>query len=201
MSHSEYSLTHRRTILIASSVSAYAEAVAEMVARAGFVPAFPTTHESPWITVARTQPCVVIFDCEAPVRGLQRLADESSARRVPLVFSGVTDGVVDITCRHHVARSVSIERPVSDTSFCAIIDTIVTRPRDAAHRLRPTAPRLTIVANSRRRTTSIAAWAAALEASRLTTRVGPLERPAYVNADDDAEFASGDELAITSLAS
>jgi hypothetical protein len=56
------------TVLIASANRVFADAIGYLVTEIGFTPAFPVGLEAPWISVTRTQPCVVICDHDAPVK-------------------------------------------------------------------------------------------------------------------------------------
>jgi hypothetical protein len=78
---------NRGTILVASSHTLFTDLVGEMVARCGFTPAYPASNEPTWLSLTRTQPCIVICDCSAPADGIQRLITEASTRRIPLVLS------------------------------------------------------------------------------------------------------------------
>lgn len=79
--------TTRGTILVASSNVMFTDLVGDLVAACGFTPMYSSAHEEPWLSLARTQPCVVICDCTAPAEGIQRLIVEASARNTPLVLS------------------------------------------------------------------------------------------------------------------
>jgi hypothetical protein len=74
------------TVLIASANRVFADAIGYLVTEIGFTPAFPVGLEAPWISVTRTQPCVVICDHDAPVKRLRRMIADVSARRVPLLM-------------------------------------------------------------------------------------------------------------------
>jgi hypothetical protein len=73
-------------ILIASANKVFANAIGHLVTEGGFTPSFPVGLEAPWISVTRTQPCVVICDHDAPVKRQRRMIADVSARRVPLLM-------------------------------------------------------------------------------------------------------------------
>jgi hypothetical protein len=84
--HDDGRVESRGTILVASTNSLFMDDVGRMVADSGFTPAYPAGLESPWVSVMRTQPRVVICDCDGPIQRVQRLIFEASARRVPVAW-------------------------------------------------------------------------------------------------------------------
>jgi hypothetical protein len=118
--HEDGRVENRGTILVASTNGLFRDDVGRMVADSGFTPAYPAGFESPWVSVMRTQPRIVICDCDAPIQRVQRLIFEASARRV--VFKWLT-------------------LPVSHDAFCSMLDALLPPLTRAVHRGMPTAPR------------------------------------------------------------
>ncbi len=87
-SHYDARAETRGTVLVASSHLLFTDLVGEMVSRCGFSPAYPVGQEAAWLSLTRTQPCIVICDCSAPADGIERLMAEASTRHIPLVLSG-----------------------------------------------------------------------------------------------------------------
>jgi hypothetical protein len=130
---------NRGTILVASSHTLFTDLVGEMVVRCGFAAAYPAGREPSWLSLTRTQPCVVICDCSAPADGIQRLITEASARQIPLVLSDARmkqraeEG--SLVLPQQVAW---LTFPVSRDAFAALIDTVL-RPVDVGPANRPVA--------------------------------------------------------------
>ena len=101
MGHEDGRVESRGTILVASTNSLFMDDVGRMVVDSGFTPAYPAGLESPWVWVMRTQPRVVICDCDAPIQRVERLIFEVSARRVPVAW---------------------LTLPVSYDAFCSMLD-------------------------------------------------------------------------------
>lgn len=78
----------RPAVLVASRDATFIDVVGTMVADAGFRPEFVGTDEPAWLTMLRTQPCVVVADRAAPVDGMPLLAAHATARRVPVLLLG-----------------------------------------------------------------------------------------------------------------
>ncbi|HEY9226429.1 MAG TPA: hypothetical protein VIP11_07285, partial [Gemmatimonadaceae bacterium] len=78
----------RGTILVASPSGAFADIIGGMIEYNGFTPAYPAGAESASLSITRTQPCVVICDCDVPADSIRRLIFEASTRRVPLLLAG-----------------------------------------------------------------------------------------------------------------
>lgn len=126
----------RGTILVASENPGFATAVGDMVLRAGFNVAFPAPREGPWITLARTQPCVVICDCDAPVSRIQPLLSETSVRRVPLLFSGAWQQCCDTRRLNPQHRFGVMTFPVSFEIFSGMLDALLAPAIDSMRRVR-----------------------------------------------------------------
>jgi hypothetical protein len=114
---------NRGTILLASTNSAWLSVVGAMVVDSGFVPAYPAEGETPWLSMARTHPCIAICDCDVPVERIQRLVLEAWARHVPVLVSA--------TGRSTKARSLQPRRvarfrlPVSPDAFSSMLDRLL----------------------------------------------------------------------------
>lgn len=114
---------NRGTVLIASDNSAWLSVIGKMVADSGFTPAYPGQRETPWLSMARTRPCIAICDCDVPVERIEGLVLEAWARHVPVLVSA--------TGRSTKARSLQPRRvarfklPVSPEAFSAMLDRLV----------------------------------------------------------------------------
>ncbi len=114
---------NRGTILVASANSAWLSVIGKMVADSGFTPAYPAEDESPWVSMARTHPCIAICDCDVPVERIEGLVLEAWARHVPVLVSA--------TGRSLKARSLQPRRvarfklPVSPEAFSSMLDRLL----------------------------------------------------------------------------
>jgi hypothetical protein len=102
--HEDGRVESRGTILVASTNGLFMDDVGRMVADSGCTAAYSAALESPWVSVMRTQPRVVICDCDAPIQRVQRLIVEASLRRVPIAW---------------------LTLPVSQDAFCSMLDALV----------------------------------------------------------------------------
>jgi hypothetical protein len=101
-----------------------------MVAESGYMPAFPTGLEAPWLSVTRTQPRVVICDYDAPVRRIRRLIAEVSARRVPLLIVHATEPHANRSAFSRLDRVTWLRFPVSTRGFRQALGGLVLRDSD-----------------------------------------------------------------------
>jgi hypothetical protein len=118
--------TTRGRILVASSNVMFTDIVGDLVAVCGFTPVYSSAHEQSWVSLTRTQACIVICDCTAPAEGIQRLIAEASARHTPLVLSDTRTQ----RSTHHDAvlpsqRVAWLTFPVSRDAFSAMIETLL----------------------------------------------------------------------------
>ena len=122
---------NRGTILVSSSHTLFTDLVGEMVARCGFLPAFPSSGEAPWLSLTRTQPLIVICDCSAPAEGIQQLIVEASSRGIPLVLSDArTKQRAENGSLVLPQRVTWLTFPVSRDSFVALLDEVLRPPAD-----------------------------------------------------------------------
>lgn len=112
------------SVLVASANGLLARAIGQLVAESGFTPAFPLEFEGPWLSLARTQPHVVICDADAPVARLERLIAEASSRRVPLLMiRAAAHDAVAIAPRE---KGVTwLEVPVAPATFHRVLRELV----------------------------------------------------------------------------
>jgi DNA-binding NtrC family response regulator len=118
------------TVLVASANKASADAIGQLVAESGFTPAFPVGVEAPWLSVTRTQPRLVICDSDAPIKRLQRLVTEVSARSVPLLVTHAAESHTNLPALAHVERVTWLRFPVSAKAFRRILCDLVPRDSD-----------------------------------------------------------------------
>jgi hypothetical protein len=114
---------NRGTILVASTNRAWAGIVTAMVVDSGYRPAYPTEREAPWLSVARTQPCIAICDYGAAAEGIQQLVLEAWARHIPVLVSTTEQSVVARLLKpRRVAR---FRLPVSYEAFRLMLDELL----------------------------------------------------------------------------
>ena len=134
-------LGNRGTILIASNHALFADVVGEMVVDSGFGVAYVVDEEAPWLSLTRTQPCIVICDCAAPAEGIQRLIVEASVRDIPLVLSDARmQRRVDEGSLVLPQRVAWLTFPVSRIAFAGMLDALLSpSPADAMPEIVPLA--------------------------------------------------------------
>ena len=113
------------TVLIASTNAVFATAIGHMVSESGFTPAFPAEFEGPWLSLARTQPRVVICDANAPVARVDRLIVEASSRRVPLVMTRATEQNAPTPGMASMGRVTWLDFPVLPAAFRRVLRDLV----------------------------------------------------------------------------
>ena len=128
-------IRNRGTILVASRNGLFSAIVRAMVVDSGFAPASPVASEPAWLTLTRTQPCIVICDCDAPAATTHALIAEASARGIPLVMS-------EQHAEHHIERTLTLARgvawlrfPVSHEAFCVMLDALLPPAVHSFHRV------------------------------------------------------------------
>lgn len=123
----------RGTILVASTDSTFLDTVGGMVVASGFTPAYPVDREAPWLSVTRTQPCIAICDCGAPVERIQRLVFEAWTRRVPVLVSTSEQSIgAQRLTPPHVGR---LRLPLSLEAFCSMVDALLPSVPQAVRRM------------------------------------------------------------------
>ena len=80
-------VTSRGTILVATNSRPFADIVGEMISEIGYTAAFVAAREPVWRSLGRTQPMLVICDCDASVQTIERLVAETTSRRIPLLLT------------------------------------------------------------------------------------------------------------------
>ena len=112
-------------VLVASANAGLATTIARMVSESGFTPAFPAEFEGPWLSLARTQPRVVICDADAPVARFDRLIVEASSRRVPLVVTHAADQEAMASRLGPVERVTWLRLPATPSAFRQLLRGLV----------------------------------------------------------------------------
>lgn len=124
----------RGTILVASDNALFATIVGDMVARCGFSPAFRIGGEGPRLSLARTQPCIVICDCTAPAHGIQHLISDASSRHIPLVLSDMRmPESINIQALALPRPLAWLTFPISRAAFGAMLDGLLPPFVDVFH--------------------------------------------------------------------
>ena len=135
--HADGFAVTRGTALVASGSKLFMDIVGEMVADCDVGVAFPVTSEPAWLSVMRTQPSLVICDCDAPAENLEGVIAEATARHLPLLMAWSR------TQHEHYAHGLVLpERvawltfPVVQEAFRATIDELLPADLDSVHRVR-----------------------------------------------------------------
>lgn len=112
----------RGVILVATRSALFAEIVGGMISDSGFAPAHWVDAEPVWLSVTRTQPCAVVCDCHAPRDEIERLLEEASARRLPVLLSrsDTGDEFDPVLCRGQ--RLDRFTFPLTGEAFQATLD-------------------------------------------------------------------------------
>ena len=117
-------VNRRGTVLLASTSSAFVDVVGEMITDCGFTPAVPAESEAPWLSLTRTQPVLVICDCNGSAVAVKRLIVEVVARRLPLLMTAALDD-------DHAGSTILPDRvawlafPMTLEAFRAAIDALL----------------------------------------------------------------------------
>lgn len=138
---------NRGTILVASGNALFASIVGEMVAHCGFFPAFPGNDEASRLSLARTQPRILICDCAAPGHGVRRLIADASSRHIPLVLSDLripnSDAMRGLVLNQSVAW---LTFPISRSAFGMVLEGLLPPFADGLHTVSTSIARITIAA-------------------------------------------------------
>jgi len=118
-------------VLVASTNTDFARVIGQMTIEAGFTPGFPARFEGPWLSIMRTQPRVVICDCDAPMDRFHRLLAETLSRRVPLVMVHAAERSATSGELASAERVTWIRLPISPTEFRRMLRALV--PPVSAH--------------------------------------------------------------------
>ncbi|HTJ24047.1 MAG TPA: hypothetical protein VL383_16730 [Gemmatimonadaceae bacterium] len=144
--HEGSRIRNRGTVLIVSRSGLFSDIVSEMVVDSGFASASPVASEPAWLTLTRTQPCIVICDCDAPADSMQRLIAEASARCIPLMLS-------ERRSEHHIERTLTLAHrvawltfPVSYAAFCSMLDALLPSTVHSFHRVAARGPGMSMEA-------------------------------------------------------
>lgn len=179
---------NRGTILLASANSAWLSVIGKMVVDSGFTPAYPAEDEAPWVSMARTHPCIAICDCDVSAERIQGLVLEAWARHVPLLVSA--------TGRSFKARSLQPRRvarfklPVSPEAFSSMLDRLLPWPTASRSRR----------AHERGGGKHTAGVRKRILATARRDRLGPGHRESARNGDSDASDnarADDDGMAVS----
>jgi hypothetical protein len=135
--HADGFAVSRGTVFVASGSKLFMNIVGEMVADCGLAVAFPVTSEPAWLSVMRTQPSLVICDCDAPAENLEGVIAEATTRHLPLLMAWSR------TQHEQYAHGLVLpERvawltfPIDHKAFRATIDELLPEDVDSVHRLR-----------------------------------------------------------------
>ena len=183
--HEHSRIGNRGTILVASRNGLFSDIVSEMVVDSGFAPASPVASEPAWLTLTRTQPCIVICDCDAPAATTQPLIAEASARGIPLVLS-------EQHAEHHIERTLTLARgvawlrfPVSHEAFCVMLDALLPPKVHSVHRVTASRIGLTMEAAWSVRTLVGQSPRLAGSGRQVLARIGHTDGLDNERADDD----------------
>lgn len=183
--HKHGRVESRGTILVASASRLFADIIGELVVDSGFTPAYPTALEPARLSVARTQPCIVICDCNAPVKSIQRLILEVSARRIPVLLSppqGEHRADRALTLAHRVGW---LTFPISRDAFSSTVDALLSPVFHRVHRVTAGVAGVRIDAGVGVRTLRIVRRGAWTQDDRALARIGHTDALENERADDD----------------
>jgi hypothetical protein len=154
--HADGFAVSRASALVVSGSDLFMNIVGDMVADCGLAVVFPLMSEPPWLSMMRTQPSLVICDCDRPAVSLKGVLGEASVRHLPLLMAWPRS-------RHdHYARGLALpERvawltfPVGHDAFRSTIDGLLAPKLDSVHGVRLAAPGVRLDAAVRVRTLSL----------------------------------------------
>lgn len=131
--------TSRRTVLVASASDAFLDILGAMVEGSGFQPAFCLQPEPAALALTRTQPELVVCDCEILDGATNRLIAETLAQGLPLLMTtprGLSD--TDLGRLHLPHRAQWLRFPIGDSAFMALLEkTLAPLPRSVAPAVPP----------------------------------------------------------------
>jgi hypothetical protein len=124
----------RATILIASPNGLFLDVIGAMVTDAGFMPAHQLGLEEASLQLTRTQPCIVICDCDGPPVPLQRFIDDVSARGIPLLLLTRKENAACARALNVPPRQTWLSFPVKEKTFRAALDGLAPSARHTTGR-------------------------------------------------------------------
>lgn len=129
-------MTSRGTVLIDSESTMFLEIMRDMIADCGFTSASPAAAEPPWLSVMRTQPTLVICDCNRVSKKIRYLIVDVLGRRIPLLIA-VAPAQHDAVARglslpDHV---VCFDFPISRAAFRLMIAGLIPPAQPAIGRV------------------------------------------------------------------
>ena len=125
--------TRRRTVLVASSSDAFLDILGTMIEEGGFQPAFCLQPEPAPLSLTRTQPELVLCDCEILDLATNRLIAETLARGLPLLMTSPGGlSYSDVDRLHLPDRARWLRFPIGDAAFRAVLEETLAPPAHPA---------------------------------------------------------------------
>ena len=126
--------TSRRTVLVASTSDVFLDILGAMIEEGGFRPAFCLQPEPASLSLTRTQPELVVCDCEILDRATNRLIGETLARGLPLLMTSPRGlSHADLGRLHIPDRARWLRFPIGDDAFRLLLDeTLAPLPHSVA---------------------------------------------------------------------
>lgn len=190
--HEGSRIRNRGTVLVVSRSDLFSDIISEMVVDSGFASASPVASEPAWLTLTRTEPCIVICDCDAPADNTQSLIAEASARNIPLMLS-------DRRFEHHIQRTLTLARrlvwltlPVTQAAFGALLDGLLPSTAYSQHRVAVSGPGMSMEAAFSVRALIGTSRARRGNAGRILAHIGHTDDIDNGRADDDGMPVAAD---------
>jgi hypothetical protein len=124
-----------RTVLVASTSDLFLDILGTMIEQGGFRPAFCAQPEPASLSLTRTQPDVVVCDCETLDTATNRLIAETLARGLPLLMTtprGLSEIELDRLHLPHRARWLRL--PIGRTAFRTVLEELLAPPQPSTAR-------------------------------------------------------------------
>ena len=125
----------RRTVLVASTSDLFLDILGTMIEQGGFRPAFCAQPEPAPLSLTRTQPDLVVCDCEILDTATNRLIAETLARGLPLLMTsprGLSE--IELHRLHLPHRARWLRFPIGHAAFRAVLEEILAPPQPSAAR-------------------------------------------------------------------
>jgi hypothetical protein len=118
-----------RTVLIASTSDVFLDILGRMIEQGGFRPVFCTQPEPAALSLARTQPSLVVCDCEVLDTATNRLIAETLAHGLPLLMTsprGLSE--IELDRLHLPDRARWLRFPIGRVAFRAVLEELIALP-------------------------------------------------------------------------
>jgi DNA-binding response OmpR family regulator len=127
--------TIRRTVLVASTSDLFLDILGTMIEQGGFRPVFCAEPEPASLSLTRTQPDLVVCDCELLDTATNRLIAETLARGLPLLMTcprGLSE--IELDRLHLPHRAQWLRFPIGHAEFSTAIEELLAPPQPSVAR-------------------------------------------------------------------